>query len=183
VAAISFLLVCNVMSVFDSSRVNRVSDKKRKYIQSLATTGSERGHCFNRTADAMTTPTYAQTYVVHDSVFFEPVHQWLISDVAINCGWVFEHPLKDGVAVAVCHGEVRKVVILVDPQGAKSATVRNFLINYTAGLPQLFVIAPGLIQYFASRINVNDPIFKAIDWLANYPVVVERAPIFTMPED
>jgi hypothetical protein len=131
----------------------------------------------------MNTFAYAQTYVVTDAVFFTPVLEWLNSSVASENNWKIDQPLNDGVAVAIHNSEVLKILILIHPTILNAAHVRNTLMKYTEGLSRVYVIAPGLIQYFASRINVNDPIFKAIDWLANYPVLVEGAPNFEMAED
>jgi hypothetical protein len=132
----------------------------------------------------MTTSAHAQTFVVCDSVFYDPVKTWL-TETGRTSGWVFDNANPaTGVSVArsVSAGTV-KIFVLIDPAGFDARAARNAVLQCLGSQKRIFVVAPALIQYFASRITVEDPIFKAIDTLANYPLVVNQAPIFSMIED
>lgn len=112
-------------------------------------------------------------FLVADKLLYQPILQWLESSS------VAKPRVQHGISV---YSTGAWTLIAVNPDsfslGQLSIEIRKSIENE----PALTVIAPSFIQYFASKMTDEAPIYQGINTLSRYPVVITEAPVFRMQE-
>jgi hypothetical protein len=113
------------------------------------------------------------TFLIADKILFQPTIDWLAGQ---SSSLRLE---SEDQGILVYQGEDTRLV-LVHPIQFSLAQLSTVLRAAMADSRELQVIAPGMIEYFASGMTRDDEIFGAINTLSAYVVGVLDAPVFRM---
>lgn len=114
-----------------------------------------------------------KVFVVTDRTIYTPILNWLREK-----SWV-ELSSQDNVSV---FDKDDSRFVLADTTRFSLVELSNCIGMACRGASRINVIAPSMIQYFASGMAKTHPIFSAINKLSNYAVCLENAPVFRMTE-
>jgi len=113
--------------------------------------------------------TQFRTFLVADRILHPAAKAWLAESR------FHASPIQHGVSI---HEADDARIILVDPQGYSLAHLAQIVRVAMCTTSELNIVAPSIIQYFASKMDKGENIFNAINILSKYVVSVRSAPVF-----
>ena len=113
-------------------------------------------------------------FIVADKILYHPILQWMERSSGVTT--------RARLGVTVFTGEAGWTLIAVNPWEFSLGQLSGELRRTVDEIDTLNVIAPSFIQYFASKMLDTHPIYRAINTLSRFPVVVDDAPVFRMQD-